>query len=343
MYFRSTCVSLFVFALCISAAAKAMEAGFQTEQFEDSARKRSVLIDWWYPVEGQLASPFNYGLGRGQVVESGNIAKGTFPLVVLSHGAMGAARNYSWIAEALARAGYVVAGISHFGESYAHGPDTVDPSAVLRSWERSLDVSAALSYAESRSIFSESIDMHRIGFIGHSSGGATAINLAGVLFDGRRIAEYCISPESVGDRGCDYARSSTTGATDSNSQPRGKSYKDRRITAFVALDPALGPGFFDYSSVDPTVKMLVVGSVENDFLPFRHHAERIANEFPNAQSHWLSKGESHFIYLNECDMDLEANGVPLCIDRQGVSRQAVHDNLNILIRGFFNGSFGIRD
>jgi len=320
-----------------------MEAGFRTEKFEDTTRKRPVLIDWWYPVTGQSAKKFDYGLGKGMVVESGNIDEGVFPLVVLSHGAMGAARNYSWIAEALAREGYIVAGVSHFGESYIYGPETVDPSAVLRSWERPLDVSAALSYIENESIFSASIDLRRIGFIGHSSGGATAMHLAGVLFDGNRIAEYCASAESEGDRGCDYALSPGSVPSRAKSEPSGKIYTDSRIRAFVALDPALGPGFYDYSMVDPDLKTLVVGSVENDFLPFRHHAERIATGLPNAQSHWLSNGEGHFIYLNECESGLEANGVPLCIDREGISRRVVHGKLKILIHDFFNRSLGKRD
>jgi predicted dienelactone hydrolase len=164
MHLPYACDSLIVLTLCISGVVNAMEAGFTVEKFEDPTRERPVLIDWWYPVDGQPASRFDYGLGEGMVVESGEIEDGTFSLIVLSHGAMGAARNYSWIAEALARQGYVVAGVSHFGESYVYGPDTVDPAAVLRHWERPLDISAALSFIENQSIFSASIDMQHIGF-----------------------------------------------------------------------------------------------------------------------------------------------------------------------------------
>ena len=121
------------------------------------------------------------------------------------------------------------------------------------------------------------------------------------------------------------------------------SYADTRIRAFITLDPALGPGFFDYSGVDPTLNMLIVGSVENDFLPFQHHAARFAERFPNAESHWLTEGEGHFVYLNECDSDIEANGVPLCIDRAGVSRAAVHKALRGLILRFLDHSLEGRE
>lgn len=337
MYFRYSWLSLFLIALCTPVMATAMEVGFNLERFEDEPRERPILIDWWYPVDGQAASDMDYGLGHGKVVEAGAVATGTFPLVVLSHGAMGAARNYSWIAEALARHGYIVAGVSHFGESYVYGPEAIDPSAVLRPWERPLDISAALSFIEKQGLLSASIDMQRVGFLGHSSGGATALQLAGAVFDGKLIAEYCATANSAGDRGCDYDSLSAKADPSKTSSTRApQSYAEPRILAFVALDPALGPGFDDYEKVDPNLKTLVVGSVDNDFLPFRHHAERIAAGLPNVQTHWLSNGEGHFVYLNECESDLEANGVSLCNDRQGVSRQAVHNELKTLIRDFFD-------
>lgn len=324
--------------ILISTVAGASESGFQLDTFEDAERNRPIAIDWWYPVENQPAKIFDYGLGQGQVVEAGPIAPGRFPLIVLSHGALGAARNYSWLAETLARNGYIVAGVSHFGESYVHGPQTVDPTAVLRSWERPLDISAAITYILEHSRFAQSINAHQIGFVGHSSGGATAMNLAGVLFDGEKIADYCAANVAPDDRGCDYADA------EPNQQriPVIQSYADPRIQTLVALDPALGPGFFDYSNVDPALKMLVVGSADNDFLPLKHHAGNIAAKLPNTKTHWLKQGAGHFVYLNECDLDLKANSVPLCIDRNGVSRAAVHTELRALILQFLDNSFSIK-
>ncbi len=321
-------------AASLTGALEAMEAGFQTETFKDADRDRPVLIDWWYPVANQKTYAYDYGLGRGRVVVSGTVALGKFPLVVLSHGAMGAARNYSWIAESLARSGIIVAGISHFGESYMYGDETVDPTSVLDSWERPLDISAALTYIENKSALSSSVDLTKAGFIGHSSGGATAMYLAGVLFDQQLITEYCASSQSTGDRGCDYARSTPAGEIGKNLEEGVKSYVDPRLKTFIVLDPALGPGFFDYTGVDPKLKILIVGSVQNDFLPFQHHAEKYAKNLPNAKHHWLNKGEGHFIYLNECESELKANGVPLCIDRSGVSRSDVHEELKSVIYRF---------
>lgn len=70
--------------------------------------------------------------------------------------------------------------------------------------------------------------------------------------------------------------------------------------------------------------VLVVGSEDNDFRPFEHHAGRYAALLPNALLLKLSAGEGHFVYLNCCTSDRSANGVPLCVDRAGVDREAVH-------------------
>ncbi len=290
------------------------------------------MVDVWYPVSDGTSEPYNYGLGRGHVVEAGAIAAGRFPLIMLSHGALGAARNYSWIAEPLARAGYVVAGVSHFGESYVYGAHTVEPGAVLRFWERPLDVSAAVSYMIDASPLSAAIDRDRIGFVGHSSGGATGLLLAGGTFDAEKMAAYCETPEARADRGCDYAE---TTVDDEVKAPEDQNYRDDRVQALAILDPALGPGFRDFGGLPSDTGLLVVGSTDNDFLPFESHAGRIANLLPDVEWHWLAGGEGHFVYLNICGLEIEANGVPLCVDRDGVSRLQSHRDLITLVRSYF--------
>ena len=94
-------------------------------QLRDAARDRPVWIDVWSPVPDAAAPA-------------------TFPVIVMSHGAMGSARGHSRLASELAARGFVVAGVSHYRESWIYGPTTIDRAAVLRLWDRPPDLSFAL-------------------------------------------------------------------------------------------------------------------------------------------------------------------------------------------------------
>jgi len=115
-------------------------------------------------------------------------------------------------------------------------------------------------------------------------------------------------------------------------------YRDARVGAIVALDPAAGPAHDAASLADVRVRVLVVGSKDNDFLPFEHHAGRYARFLPNATLIGLDDGEGHFVYLNSCTSDLAANGVPLCVDRLGVDREKVHAKVAPKILAFVTGA-----
>ncbi len=310
-------------------------AGHTTLRTEDTARGRPIAVDVWYPASATAVETlYTYGLSRGHVAESADIIDETHPAILLSHGAFGAANNYAWIAEHLARPGYLVAGVSHYGESYVYGNDTIDPAAAAQPWLRPQDCTFALDYLLCQSVFASHIDPTRIGALGHSSGGNTAIALGGAVFDPAAMHQYCSSEAARLDKGCAYARHQASFPRPESTVQR--SYRDDRVKAIVALDPALGPGHDADALADVTVPVHLVGAVQNDFLPFEHHAGRYARLLPRASLTRLTSGEGHFIFLDTCQVDIEANGVPLCQDREGVSRSAVHEYLKGIIKRFFD-------
>jgi predicted dienelactone hydrolase len=266
-------------------------------------------------------------LGEGKAIRGASLANrgAPFPLVVISHGAYGSAPNYSWIAEYLARNGMVVLGVSHYGESWLYGAETVNPIAVTRLWLRPGDCTFAISELLMMEEFQERIDMSRIGALGHSSGGATALALGGAIPDPIALSEYCHSDSGKLDLGCQYARQFVASASDLAQATL--PCKDSRIRAIVALDPAAGPAHSDATLRDVHIPVLIVGSADNDFLPFANHAARYASRLPNASLIALNEGEGHFVYLNACTSKLTANGVFICVDRAGVDRSTVHARL----------------
>ena len=314
--------------------------GYDVLQTKDESRGRPILLDVWYPAAADAQeTAIDYRPGSGIAAQDAQPAEGRFPLIVMSHGAFGAARNYSWIGEHLARSGYIVAGVSHFGESFVYGPQTIDPACALTPWHRPRDCSFALSFLIDESKLKDAVDTTRIGAIGHSSGGATVLALGGALYDPAGMHKYCTSEDGRRDKGCDYARGRAASARpEPPPEPPPEaftSYRDQRIKAIVALDPALGPGHDEAGLSAVDVPVHIVGSVQNDFLPFDHNAGRYARLMPRAALTRLNHGEGHFVFLNECENDVAANGVPICRDRENVHRESVHEHLGKMILGFF--------
>ena len=278
----------------------------------DERRDRPVAIDVWHPS------------GTGRVGGAR-----PWPTVVLSHGAFGASINYAWLATDLAAHGYLVAGVSHYGESFVYGPETIDPSVASDIGARAEDLSFALDHLLGDPDWSGRVDGARVGAVGHSSGGGTAVMLAGGVFDAGAMQRYCLTGPARADRGCDYG----AGLSGGDGQTR---RLDPRIRAVVALDPAFGPGFTAESLTEVAVPVRIVTAVDNDFLPADAHAERYAALIPTSSVTRLGDGEGHFVFLDERDSDLDANGVPLFRDRPGVDRASVHRHVAPLVRAFFD-------
>ena len=315
-------------------SASSYSAGYEVLRIVDERRGRPIHLDLWYPAE-QPEREHSYGLGAGRVACAAPIARGRFPIALLSHGAMGAASNYSWLAEHLARRGLVVLGVSHFAESPVFGLASVDPASVGRFGDRTRDLGFALEFALGRSALASSLDPDRVGAIGHSSGGASILMLAGAEFSAADLATYCRSAAAGSDKGCSYDV-----PDERNSEAHVPVRSPRRIAALVAMDPAVGPGFSDRGLRAIAVPALVIGSVHNDFLPYPFHAGRIAGRIPAAVVVRLDAGEGHFVYLDVGAAPLEVMGVPLFRDRPGVDREAVHARLAAAIGSFLARHLG---
>ena len=114
------------------------------------------------------------------------------PLVVLSHGFGGSARQMTWLGAPLARAGYVVVAVDHPG---TNGVDGVTPQGAYAMWARAGDVRAALDFVLADPTLGPHIDAKRIGIAGFSLGGWTAALVAGARTDFARFDRFCASAQ----------------------------------------------------------------------------------------------------------------------------------------------------
>lgn len=315
---------LILFCLFLSASAIAKAKVSYTEiDFINPTTQQPLKISLWYPAGEEC--------GNATVCLADNTIQSQ--AILLSHGAMGSARELNWIGYATASQGFVTVGINHFGESWAYGTDTIDPHVASKIWQRASEVSVAVDLLESNrtndqvnlDLFNLKINWQNITAIGFSSGGSTVITLAGGRYAPKQGVKYCSSSRSDGDLGCQYVKNSShqtisiEGAKDD--------YRDTRINKVIALDPAAGPMTTETSLSSIAIPVLIIGAKQNDFLPFANHAQYYASTIPNAALYTLENGAGHFVFIDKCQHNFKAMGIELCRDKQGVDREKIHQQL----------------
>jgi len=330
----------------------------------DHKRQRPVKITLWYPAQTSCKDA-RICLAQQTIVHKA---------VVFSHGAMGAAKGYSWIGRMFAAQGYVTVGVNHYGESWIYGPEHVNPAAALQFWERPLDISFVLdvlqnnqltaavlppalvtssatvksdpatqvavakskTLAQAPAIFSLELNWQQIVAVGHSSGGATVLSMAGSKLDFKDAALYCATAAAATDRSCHYLKFQTEANTKGYNPAQ--DFSDSRIQSVIALDPALGHAATTPSLQAIKVPVLIIGSSQNDFLPYDRHAGYYAAAIPAATNLVFTQGEGHFVYLDRCKHAYQAMGVALCSDRPGIDRTQVHKKAGATMLQFIKGT-----
>jgi predicted dienelactone hydrolase len=171
--------------------------GLSTVRMVDPARAdRTLTVDIWYPADGRSEAPtasidlvFTRPALPG-VLAGPEAARGSFPLVVFSHG-NGGVRFQSWfLMQALASHGFVVAAPDHAGNTALDAiAGTSDPIGVAAA-NRPRDVSLVIDQMLARDgdpadPLHGRIDERDIAVAGHSFGGFTALASAGGFVDYR--------------------------------------------------------------------------------------------------------------------------------------------------------------
>ncbi|MBQ4848103.1 hypothetical protein [Pseudoalteromonas sp. MMG005] len=237
----------------------------------------------------------------------------------------------NWLGYALASQGWLVAGVAHYGESWVYGPETIDSKAASQFWNRPQDVSFTIDSLAKSQLFNIQLKTDRVLILGHSSGGFTALATLGAKLEAGKSEAYCASRKAHQDKGCLYSMQNQRKPMSQELVTKIGQLQDQmqddRIIAAIALDPALGHATSRQSLQGISAPTLVIGSVNNDFLPYIEHAKYFASHIQNAQLIGIEQGAGHFIYIDQCDLALEANGVPICKDRHGVDRKVLQKQI----------------
>ena len=257
------------------------------------------------------------------------ISNGKFPLILLSHGAglAGNPQALSWITTPLARQGFVVAAPTHPGNSGKNR----SAAETMKIWLRPGDLTETLNAMEQDPFFKTHFDQGRIGALGLSAGGGTALAVAGARLDPRLLAGYC-DTDALNASLCEWVRQSGLDLHKMDLQSAGRDNKDQRIRFAMAIDPVPIDvfDFKSFSGIAIPVDLINLGRPGK--IPVTADASEVAKVIPMA-SYATIEDAGHFSMFAVCKPGAseiavtEEIGDPICMDGGGRSRNEIHAQL----------------
>lgn len=223
-----------------------------TRPLKNASRARPLPVDYYFPVGENAHNPATTPFPA--------------PVVIISHGLGNDRTTYAYLAKHLASHGFVVAVPEHPGSSAEQLQALVSGQAneVTTAQEfvdRPLDISAIIDDLERRiqidAALQEQVDLSRIGVIGQSFGGYTALALAGAKINQTSLALECANlDQSLNLSLLLQCQANRLPAED-------LSLQDPRIDAAIAINPASSAifGIDGFRNIDIPL-MVVSGSAD---------------------------------------------------------------------------------
>jgi predicted dienelactone hydrolase len=116
----------------------------------------------------------------------------------------------------------------------------------------------------------------------------------------------------------------------------GKSRRDPRIRAVLALAPVLGPAAIPASLRGIAVPVTIVASPTDEIVPLELNAARYQRFIPRARLVKIPNAD-HFVFMPMCTLPGRIVAAQVCVDRnEAVDRAAVHAQVVDLALAFFD-------
>lgn len=222
--------------LCTTASASPYQLAIHDEAFTSGSRTLTSRI--YYPTDAagprQSVGANRIFTGIASQIDAPP-AKGTFPLVVFSHGSGGNNTSQAWLAAELVRHGVVVIAANSPGSTTG---DSV-PTQSVNLWRQTEDISALIDAISAAPRWTALVNPHAIGVVGHSKGGYSAIAAIGGKVRLTDFIDGCRQrPRSPN---CRFYTQAGVNLTQVAAERFDADYTDPRIRFAVALDPGMVP------------------------------------------------------------------------------------------------------
>ncbi|HIF96430.1 MAG TPA: peptidase [Myxococcales bacterium] len=271
----------------------------------------------WYPAAADaIEAPFVIGppglpfLLRGWVARDAPPARAAkaLPLILLSHGTGGSRSDLYWLAERLVQDGYVVAAVTHHGNSIQS--DDLTAQGFFLFWERALEMTALLDHVLKDDVFGPRIDRTRIGAAGFSLGGNTMALLAGGRLDIEAYYESCQGPEADA-ADCEPPPESPFTVADletlieNNARVRASiesannDWREERIRAVYAIAPAVLAALSQSGAAQIEIPLRIAVGDKDTMAPLATNAQPFSESAPEAEL-WILSGVDHYTFLGPC-------------------------------------------
>jgi len=310
---------------CLAAPAFAANAGFEEIRITNGA-ERPLTVGIWYPTSAPTTADSAGHVTQTEAPDAPIEGHG-LPLVVMSHGGGGSYDGHHDTARALAGAGFVVAAVSHAGDT------SDDQSKVLQLWRRPAQLRRLVDYMLAEWRGHGSVNAARVGAFGFSNGGFTVLVAAGGVPDLSSTVSYCQAhPDHDLCQALKHAGIDTHLGAD---VPAAAWVADPRVKAVVIAAPAFGFAFSRTGLSSVRAPIQLWRAADDRHQPHPYYEEAVRAALPQAPEYHVVATAGHYDFLPPCDARLSRIAPGICTSLPGFDRAAFHDRFNAEVVRFF--------